>query len=131
MAPPADNVPFLIRDLLDWMKNSDDHPLIKSCVFHYEFEFIHPFSDGNGRTGRLWHTLILSKWKKEFEWVPIETLISQNQSEYFDSIALSTKNGDSSAFIEFMLRIFNDPQHKAGGLYLMSNIGTYGRLNAP
>lgn len=108
MAPPAHNVPFLIKDLLEWLKESDQHPLIKSCVFHYEFEFIHPFSDGNGRTGRLWHTLILSKWKEVMAWVPIETLISENQQEYYDCISQSTKDNDSGTFIEFMLRIIRD-----------------------
>ena len=71
MAPPANRVPELMGDLFEWLKTSDVHPLIKSCVFHYEFEFIHPFADGNGRTGRLWHTLILAKWQEFFLWIPI------------------------------------------------------------
>ena len=78
MAPPATRIPQLIDALFDWLKNSDVHPLIKSCVFHYEFEFIHPFADGNGRIGRLWQTLILSHWKSLFSWLPIETLIYKN-----------------------------------------------------
>ena len=103
MAPPSDRVPVLIEDLLEWAKNSDVHPLIKSCVFHYEFEFIHPFSDGNGRTGRLWHTLILSKWKDIMSSVPIESIVRKHQQEYYGAIELSTKLADSGPFIELML----------------------------
>ena len=79
MAPPAKRVPELMGDLFEWLKTSDVHPLIKSCVFHYEFEFIHPFQDGNGRMGRLWQTVILKDWKEIFAWLPVETLIKENQ----------------------------------------------------
>ena len=103
MAPPYDRVPELIADLMRWAENSADHPLIKSCVFHYEFEFIHPFSDGNGRTGRLWHTLILSKWKDIMSSVPIESIVRKHQQEYYGAIELSTKLADSGPFIELML----------------------------
>jgi len=103
MAPPYDRVPELIADLMHWAENSTDHPLIKSCVFHYEFEFIHPFSDGNGRTGRLWHTLILSKWNDSMVSVPIESMVRRHQEEYYEAISRSTANGDSGIFIEFML----------------------------
>ena len=86
MAPPAERVPQLIKELIDWLKNDKVHPLIKSCVFHYEFEFIHPFADGNGRMGRMWHTLILYKWKPIFGWLPIETIIRECQEEYYNAL---------------------------------------------
>ena len=82
-APPPELVPGLMSDLMSWLESSEDHPLIKSSVFHYEFERIHPFSDGNGRTGRFWHTLILSKWHEEFSWIPIETVVRERQNEYY------------------------------------------------
>lgn len=96
-------VPELVTELLEWTKHSDFHILIKSCVFHYEFELIHPFSDGNGRMGRLWHTLLLSKWNDMFAWIPIESVICNNQKEYYNAINISNKNCSSTAFIEFML----------------------------
>lgn len=103
MAPPADRVPFLMSDLFEWLKNCDAHPLIKSCVFHYEFEFIHPFQDGNGRMGRLWQTVILKEWKSIFAWLPIETLIKENQAEYYKALNSSDSNAESTDFIVFML----------------------------
>ena len=112
MAPPATRIPQLIDALFDWLKNSDVHPLIKSCVFHYEFEFIHPFADGNGRIGRLWQTLILSHWKSLFSWLPIETLIYKKQDEYYQSLAAADKATDSTVFIEFMLCVINDTLDK-------------------
>lgn len=105
MAPPADRVPFLMSDLFEWLKNSDVHPLIKSCVFHYEFEFIHPFQDGNGRMGRLWQTVILKEWKSIFAWLPIETLIKENQAEYYKALNSSDTNAESTDFIAFMLDV--------------------------
>ena len=105
MAPPADRVPVLMKNLLLWVKNSEHHPLIKSSVFHYEFEFIHPFSDGNGRIGRLWQTLILYRWNPLFAGIPVESIIYDNQKQYYDAIEKSTKESDSSIFIEFMLNI--------------------------
>ena len=105
LAPPADRVPFLMADLFNWLKTSDIHPLIKSCVFHYEFEFIHPFQDGNGRMGRLWQTVILKEWKEVFAWIPVESLIKENQSEYYNALNSSDKEADSSSFIEFMLSL--------------------------
>lgn len=86
MAPPADLVPKLIADLFEWYKNSEVHPLIKSAIFHYEFEFIHPFADGNGRTGRMWHSLLLGQWKELFYWLPIEELIRSKQAEYYNAL---------------------------------------------
>ena len=105
LAPPADRVPLLMADLFNWLKTSDIHPLIKSCVFHYEFEFIHPFQDGNGRMGRLWQTVILKEWKEVFAWIPVESLIKENQSEYYNALNSSDKEADSSSFIEFMLSL--------------------------
>lgn len=103
LAPPADRVPALMADLFEWLKTSDVHPLIKSCVFHYEFEFIHPFQDGNGRMGRLWQTVILKDWKDVFVWLPVETLVKENQAEYYKALSVSDSNADSTLFTEFML----------------------------
>ena len=108
IAPPADLVPKHISSLISWYKTSSVHLLIKSAVFHYEFEFIHPFSDGNGRIGRMWHTLLLGKWKKIFFWLPIEELIKKEQKEYYDTLAIADKEGESTIFVEFMLKIIND-----------------------
>ena len=96
-------VPDLIMELLDWTKNNDVHMLIRSCVFHYEFELIHPFADGNGRVGRLWHTLLLSKWNPAFAWLPVESIIHDRQQEYYAAINASNDAGESTVFIEFML----------------------------
>ena len=103
VAPPAERVPILMEDLFDWLKKSADHLLIKSCVFHYEFEFIHPFIDGNGRLGRLWQSLILSKQHPIFEHLPVENMVFQNQQQYYEAISKSTKATDCGFFIEFML----------------------------
>ena len=96
-------VPDLVMELLDWVKNSDVHMLIRSCVFHYELELIHPFADGNGRVGRLWHTLLLSKWNPAFAWLPVESIIHDRQQEYYAAINASNDAGESTVFIEFML----------------------------
>ena len=106
IAPPAKFVPRLMEQLFDWMKRSskDVHPLILGCVFHYEFVFIHPFADGNGRMARLWHTAILMRWKPVFEYIPIESQIEKFQDEYYAAIAASHRDGTSTAFIEFMLK---------------------------
>lgn len=96
-------VPDLVIELLDWVKNSEVHMLIRSCVFHYELELIHPFADGNGRIGRLWHTLLLSKWNTAFAWLPVESIIHDRQQEYYDAINASNDAGESTVFIEFML----------------------------
>ena len=106
MAPPARLVPQLIDELFAWMNRvlGEVHPLILASVFHYEFVFIHPFSDGNGRMARLWHTCLLSKWKSVFQYIPIESQIEKFQDEYYNAIAKCHINGDSNVFIEFMLK---------------------------
>lgn len=96
-------VPDLVMELLDWVKNSPVHMLVRSCVFHYELELIHPFADGNGRIGRLWHTLLLSKWNSAFAWLPVESIIHDRQQEYYNAINASNNEGESTIFIEFML----------------------------
>ena len=103
MAPPFANVPSLVKDLFAWLADSEDPVLIKSCVFHYEFEFIHPFQDGNGRTGRYWQTAILGKWRSAFYAAPIENIVWENQSGYYLAIRRSTLLGNSEPFIDFML----------------------------
>ena len=105
MAPPARFVLQLMDELFAWMKEAKGnvHPLILSSVFHYEFVFIHPFSDGNGRMARLWHTAILSKWKPVFEYIPIESQIEKFQDEYYEAISQCHIAGESTIFIEFML----------------------------
>jgi Fic family protein len=107
VAPPFENVPFLIKELFEYLKDSEELTLIKSCVFHYEMEFIHPFLDGNGRMGRLWQTLILMAEYPVFEFLPIETLISKTQDEYYKSLALSDKSGKSTYFVEYMLGVID------------------------
>lgn len=107
IAPPAENVPFLMKDLFEYLKDSEELTLIKSCVFHYEMEFIHPFIDGNGRMGRLWQTLILMSEYPVFEFLPFETLISQTQNEYYNSLAVCDKLGKSTIFIEYMLGVID------------------------
>lgn len=105
MAPPAEFVPMQIRELFEWYKGSQMHPLIKSAIFHYEFEFIHPFADGNGRIGRMWHSLLLGKWNELFFWLPIEELIRSRQQDYYDALGKSDKEADSYIFVELMLEI--------------------------
>lgn len=102
---PSSYIPEVMGILFTWLKESSLYPLIKACLFHYEFEFIHPFFDGNGRTGRLWHTLILSKWKPFFAWVPIESLIHDNQQAYYDAIEISNEKQNANDFVLFMLGI--------------------------
>ena len=112
MAPPADRVPQLMHDLFEWVRKTDVHPLVSSCVFHYEFEFIHPFIDGNGRMGRYWQTMLLSRWKGIFAWIPVETIVKEHQQEYYDVIARCDAAGNSTAFIEFMLRCLLDAMNQ-------------------
>jgi len=108
IAPPGDVVKSLVKDLFDYLKKDKDLLLIKSCVFHYEIEFIHPFMDGNGRMGRLWQTVILRQYSPVFESLPIELLIKARQTEYYQILGESDNKGDSTGFIEFMLQIINE-----------------------
>ncbi len=108
MAPPAEFVPQHIQNLFEWYHASELHPLVKSAVFHYEFEFIHPFADGNGRMGRMWHSLLLGKWKELFFWLPIEELIQSRQREYYDALGTADALADSACFVEWMLEIIRD-----------------------
>ena len=108
MAPPAEFVPEHIQNLFAWYQKSELHPLIKSAIFHYEFEFIHPFADGNGRMGRMWHSLLLGKWKEMFFWLPIEELIQSRQKEYYDALGAADKQADSAGFVELILEIIRD-----------------------
>ncbi|MEG2460780.1 MAG: Fic family protein [Clostridia bacterium] len=124
IAPPKENVPKLMDDLFSYMKDSSKeiHPLILSSIFHYEFLFIHPFSDGNGRTARLWQNVILSDFKEIFEYLPIETQIKKYQQEYYNAIATCHKNGESNVFIEFMLKMINEVLNELEEeTYLQSN----------
>ena len=108
MAPPAHLVSGHLNNLLNWLKTTDEHSLITSCVFHYEFEFIHPFDDGNGRMGRLWQTLILSKWKPVLAYMPVETIVRNRQGEYYASLGQADAQGEATKFIEFMLQALHD-----------------------
>lgn len=109
VAPPPDMINGLMKDLLSWIKKNEGivHPLIMAAIFHYEFVFIHPFADGNGRMARLWHTVILYRWRSVFEFIPLESQIERFQDEYYDAIAKCHVNGNSDVFIEFMLEMIN------------------------
>ena len=131
IAPPADRVPYLIKDLFGWLRNSTDHLLIRSCVFHYEFEFIHPFIDGNGRMGRLWQSLILGKLHPLFQFLPVENMVHANQQAYYDAIGESSRIGNSAPFIDFMLReiLHTLKQHQGDVLDVGTNVGTNVGIN--
>lgn len=139
MAPPASLVPGEIQDLFAWYKKSEIHPLIRSAIFHYEFEFIHPFADGNGRMGRMWHSLLLGRWNEIFYWLPVEELIRSRQQEYYNALNKSDRESDSSTFVEFMLEIFlgtlrettvvrdaTDPAGKSGNPYVQKLLDVLG-----
>jgi Fic family protein len=113
MAPPADRVHGLMSDLMAWFASTGEHPIVASCIFHYEFEFIHPFSDGNGRLGRLWQTLILSKWKPLWAYLPVETIISEQQQQYYDLLGKADAAGDATPFVEFMAQVLKQALAKA------------------
>ena len=108
MAPPAGRVPHLMGDLFQWLQSTEHHPLVASSVFHYEFEFIHPFADGNGRMGRLWQTLILSHWNPLFLRIPVESMVYAHQQEYYQALQRSTQQGLVTPFLEFMLSMIRD-----------------------
>lgn len=108
VAPPAKRVSLLMADLLEWLDRSEDHALIKSSVFHYELEFIHPFMDGNGRMGRLWQTLILGQWNPIFFLLPIESVIKDEQERYYPTLEQADQAANSTIFIEFMLEIIGN-----------------------
>lgn len=108
MAPPPERAPHLMADLFDWLAATDAHPFVASSVFYYEFEFIHPFADGNGRMGRLWQSLILARWNPLFADIPVESLIFEYQTEYYQALQESIQQSDSAPFIAFMLRMILD-----------------------
>jgi len=108
MAPQASRVAKLMADLMEWVQKSEHHPLITGSIFHYEFEFIHPFSDGNGRLGRLWQTLILKNWNSVFSYIPVESMVYQHQQDYYQAINSSTEKSDAEPFVYFMLKMIRD-----------------------
>ena len=105
---PATYVPEVMEDIFNWLKTTQMHPLLASCVFHFEFEFAHPFADGNGRTGRLWHTLLLSHWRPILAWLPVESVIRQRQADYYATLAEGEATGSCEGFVEFMLEVIRD-----------------------
>jgi Fic family protein len=108
IAPKADRVPHLMEDLIKFIKDETTHPLIRSCVFHYELEFIHPFQDGNGRIGRFWQSLLLYHYHPAFEFIPVESIIREHQQEYYNALEASDRSGDSTAFVDFSLGIIHE-----------------------
>lgn len=123
VAPPAHQVSGLMADLMHWVQQAKDHPLITSCVFHYELEFIHPFADGNGRMGRLWQTLILSQWNPLFLSLPLESLIKDHQTQYYQALEQADEQADSTVFIQFMLNTIAQT--------LVQNASVSAPINAP
>ena len=113
MAPPANQLPRLMRDLLGWLEKTEAHPLIASSAMHYELEFIHPFSDGNGRVGRLWQTLVLSRWQPMLAYLPVETVVQRRQDDYYRALGDADRASDCSGFIVFMLEAIDDALRQA------------------
>jgi Fic family protein len=130
MAPPASQVPRLMGDLLAWLETMPVHPLVASCVFHYEFEFIHPFSDGNGRMGRLWQTLILSQWKADLAYLPVETVIRHQQAQYYAALSAADKASDATGFVEYMLKALLSAMQEVVEAPSRHQVGTKSELNA-
>lgn len=128
IAPKAEFVNGLMNDLFNWLIESDEHPLIKSCVFHYEFEFIHPFSDGNGRIGRLWQSLILYNWRTIFSLIPTESIIRDNQESYYKALEDSGESGDSTIFVEFMLNVILDSIKSSVNSSVKSSVNTEDKI---
>jgi Fic family protein len=124
MAPPATRVPALVGDLLGWLAGSDWHPLLVSCVAHYELEFIHPFADGNGRIGRLWQTLILSRWNPLLAWLPIEEVIRSRQQGYYESLGRADQQGDLEPFVAYQLEAIHDALRSEIGSEIGSEIAS-------
>lgn len=131
MAPPASRVPALMQGLLDWLANTDAHPLIASCAFHYELEFIHPFSDGNGRIGRLWQTLILSRWQPVLAFLPVESVIKHRQSDYYRMLGEADQAGDCGGFIGFLLDAIFEALKQAIGASLNSTVDSVTPVETP
>lgn len=130
IAPQAKMLSKLLRDLFNYLtKSKDDHPLIKSSVFHYEFEFIHPFTDGNGRLGRFWQTLILYNYNSIFQYIPIESIIKQNQKAYYLALEKSDKQGESTLFIEFILEIIYDSLNRYDREFKPETVTSEQRIN--
>ncbi|MCX7085495.1 MAG: Fic family protein [Methylococcales bacterium] len=130
MAPPSSQLPRLMNDLLAWLKSTDLHPLVASCVFHYEFEFIHPFSDGNGRMGRLWQTLILSQWKPALAYLPVETVIRHQQNQYYAALGAADKASDATGFVAYMLKALLSAMQEVVTAPSEHQVGTKSNLNA-
>ena len=130
MAPPASQVPRLMGDLLAWLETMPVHPLVASCVFHYEFEFIHPFSDGNGRMGRLWQTLILSQWKAELAYLPVETVIRHQQAQYYAALSAADKASEATGFVEYLITALFSAMQEVVEAPSRHQVGTKSELNA-
>ena len=128
VAPPFGVVPQLMQNLFEWLKTSDEHMLIKSCVFHYEFEFIHPFSDGNGRIGRLWQSVILHQWRKVFSAIPTESIIRDNQERYYRALEDAGSLGESTPFIEFMLEVILETIQSSVKSSVKSSVNTEDKI---
>ncbi|MDX1353700.1 MAG: Fic family protein [Thiomicrorhabdus sp.] len=131
VAPPAHQVSGLMADLIQWLKQTKDHPLIASCVFHYEFEFIHPFADGNGRMGRLWQTLILSKWHPLFLSLPLESVIKDHQQDYYHALEQADNQADSTPFIHFMLSVIQQTLAQNASVNAPLSEGKNAPVNTP
>ena len=123
LAPPADRVPLLMQDLFEWLQAAEDHLLIRSCIFHYEFEFIHPFSDGNGRMGRLWQSLILKKLHPVFANLPVENMVFANQQGYYEAINRSSAETNGGVFVDFMLQEIYNTLKNRQDISLQKDVG--------